>query len=225
MAAEFEPFDISEHLDSEEMIAGYLSAAAEDEDPNVLIGALLHAAKARGMMQVAKAAGLNRESLYKALKPGAHPRFETVQAVLRALGVKLAISARGGEARAEPDDVVDESRRLAKEVVKRVIRESGQEPSDVEASKLAQAVDALVEADKSYVEQAKENVAARRPPVTIADFVKPVTERIRGQTGKVAKSAAHAKTAAHTKSAGNAKTATRPKERASSGEARVLHRR
>jgi len=221
VAAEFEPFDISEHLDSEEMIAGYLSAAAEDEDPNVLIGALLHAAKARGMMQVAKAAGLNRESLYKALKPGAHPRFETVQAVLRALGVKLAISARGGEARAEPDDVVDESRRLAKEVVKRVIRES----ADVEASKLAQAVDALVEADKSYVEQAKENVAARRPPVTIADFVKPVTERIRGQTGKVAKSAAHAKTAAHTKSAGNAKTATRPKERASSGEARVLHRR
>jgi DNA-binding phage protein len=46
------------------------------------------------MMDVAKAAGLNRESLYKALKPGAHPRFETVQAVLRALGVKLSVSAR-----------------------------------------------------------------------------------------------------------------------------------
>src|SRR6185312_2802205 len=96
MAVEFEPFDISEHLDSEEMIAGYLSAAAEDEDPNVLLGALLHAAKAQGMMQVARAAGLNRESLYKALKPGAHPRFETVQAVLRALGVKLAMRPRPG---------------------------------------------------------------------------------------------------------------------------------
>jgi probable addiction module antidote protein len=94
MPVEFEPFDISEHLDSEEMIAGYLSAAAEDEDPNVLLGALAHAAKARGMMQVAKDAGLSRESLYKALKPGAHPRFETVQAVLRALGVKLAVAAR-----------------------------------------------------------------------------------------------------------------------------------
>jgi probable addiction module antidote protein len=94
MPVEYEPFDISEHLDSEEMIAGYLSAAAEDEDPNVLLGALAHAAKARGMMQVAKDAGLSRESLYKALKPGAHPRFETVQAVLRALGVKLSMAAR-----------------------------------------------------------------------------------------------------------------------------------
>jgi probable addiction module antidote protein len=95
MPVDFESFDISEHLDSEEMIAGYLSAAAEDDDPNVLLGALAHAAKARGMMQVAKDAGLSRESLYKALKPGAHPRFETVQAVLRALGVKLVVGARG----------------------------------------------------------------------------------------------------------------------------------
>ena len=63
MPVEFEPFDISEHLDSEEMIAGYLSAAAQDDDPNVLLGALAHAAKARGMMQVAKDAGLSRESL------------------------------------------------------------------------------------------------------------------------------------------------------------------
>jgi probable addiction module antidote protein len=94
MPVEFEPFDISEYLDSEERIVGVLSAAAEDEDPNVLLGALMHAAKARGMMEVAKAAGLNRESLYKALKPGAHPRFETVQAVLRALGVKLSVTAR-----------------------------------------------------------------------------------------------------------------------------------
>jgi probable addiction module antidote protein len=94
MPVEFEPFDISEYMDSEERIAGVLAAAAEDDDPNVLIGALMHAAKARGMIDVAKAAGLNRESLYKALRPGAHPRFETVQAVLRALGVKLTVSAR-----------------------------------------------------------------------------------------------------------------------------------
>jgi probable addiction module antidote protein len=99
---EYEPFDVAaDYLVSEERIAGYLSAAAEDEDPNVLLLALCDAAKARGMMEVAKAAGLNRESLYKALRPGAHPRFETVQAVMRALGVKLAMSARGGEAHAE----------------------------------------------------------------------------------------------------------------------------
>jgi probable addiction module antidote protein len=94
MPLEFEPFDISERLDSGEMIAGYLNAAEEDEDPNVLLGALAHAAKARGMMQVAQDAGLSRESLYKAMRPGAHPRFETIQAVLRALGVKLSVSAR-----------------------------------------------------------------------------------------------------------------------------------
>jgi probable addiction module antidote protein len=121
MPVEFKPLDISELLDSEEMIAGFLSAAAEDEDPNVLIGALMHAAKARGMMQVAKATGLNRESLYKALKPGAHPRFETVQAVLRALGVKLSMAARhprveepGGTD--DPGRDGDEMRRLGKVV-------------------------------------------------------------------------------------------------------------
>jgi probable addiction module antidote protein len=94
MPVEFEPFGISEYMDSEERIAGVLAAAAEDDDPNVLLGALMHAAKARGMIDVANAAGPNRESLYKALRPGAHPRFETVQAVLRALGVKLTVSAR-----------------------------------------------------------------------------------------------------------------------------------
>ena len=92
---EYAPFDISDYLDSEEMILGYLSAAAEDEDPNVLLVAIAHAAKARGMAQVAKAAGLGRESLYKALAPGSHPRFETIAAVLRALGVKVAVSGQG----------------------------------------------------------------------------------------------------------------------------------
>ena len=62
MAVEFEPLDISDHLDSDEMIAGYLSAAAEDEDPNVLLRALLHAAKAHGMM----VAGRRRGSIGRA---------------------------------------------------------------------------------------------------------------------------------------------------------------
>jgi len=74
------------------VIAEYLSAAAEDENPDVLLRALSDVAKARGMSQVAVAAGLGRESLYKALAPGAHPRFETINAVFRALNVRLTLT-------------------------------------------------------------------------------------------------------------------------------------
>jgi probable addiction module antidote protein len=102
MKTEYAPLDISSLLDSEEMIVGYLTAAAEDEDPNVLLGALAHAAKARGMAQVAKAAGLGRESLYKALAPGSHPRFETIAAVLRALGVKVEFARGRATAKSAP---------------------------------------------------------------------------------------------------------------------------
>jgi probable addiction module antidote protein len=91
MKTEYAPMDISSHLDNEEVIAEYLTAAAEDENPDVLLLALADVAKARGMAQVAKDAGLGRESLYKALAPGSHPRFATIQAVLRALGVKVAV--------------------------------------------------------------------------------------------------------------------------------------
>nr|WP_317623608.1 addiction module antidote protein [Pelodictyon phaeoclathratiforme] len=59
------------------------------------IAALGDVAKACGMAQIAKEAALGRESLYKALRQGAHPRFETINAVLRALGLKIAVvSAR-----------------------------------------------------------------------------------------------------------------------------------
>jgi probable addiction module antidote protein len=91
MKTKFEPFDVSDHRHSDERIVGYLSAAAQDEDPRVLLLALSHAAKARGMMEIAKAAGLSRVSLYRALRKGAHPRFETVQAVVRALGLRLSV--------------------------------------------------------------------------------------------------------------------------------------
>lgn len=88
-------FDGSAYLDNEEVIAEYLSAAAEDENPAVFLAALGDVAKARGMAQIAKDAGLGRESLYKALAPGAHPRHETISAVMRALGVKFAVAPRG----------------------------------------------------------------------------------------------------------------------------------
>jgi len=82
-------FDAAEYLDSEEVIAEYLNAALEDEDPNVFLTAVGDVAKARGMTELAKDAGLGRESLYKALTPGAKPRYDTVLKVIRALGVDL----------------------------------------------------------------------------------------------------------------------------------------
>jgi probable addiction module antidote protein len=83
------PFDVSDYLDSEEMIAEYLSAILDENDPDLFISALGDVAKARGMTQIAKEAGLGRESLYKALKSGSNLRYQTVQKVLKALGIKL----------------------------------------------------------------------------------------------------------------------------------------
>jgi probable addiction module antidote protein len=88
-------FDPAAYLDNDEVIAEYLSAAAEDPNPDVFLAALGDVAKARGMAQIAKDSGLGRESLYKALAAGARPRFETINAVLHALGVKFAIVADG----------------------------------------------------------------------------------------------------------------------------------
>ena len=87
----YKAFDTAEYLDNDVVIAEYLSAAAQDPNPDVFIAALGDVAKARGMAQIAKDAGLGRESLYKALNAGAHPRFETINSVLRALGVKFAV--------------------------------------------------------------------------------------------------------------------------------------
>ncbi|MDP9127010.1 MAG: putative addiction module antidote protein [Pseudomonadota bacterium] len=88
----FKPFDAAAYLDNEVVIAEYLTAAAEDRNPDLFIAALGDVAKARGMAQIAENSGLGRESLYKALSVGAHPRFETISAVLNALGVKLTVS-------------------------------------------------------------------------------------------------------------------------------------
>jgi probable addiction module antidote protein len=87
-------FDASAYLDSEETIAAYLNAVLEENDPDLFLAAVGDVAKARGMMQIAREAGLGRESLYKALAPGAHPRYDTVLKVLHALGVKLAVTPR-----------------------------------------------------------------------------------------------------------------------------------
>lgn len=92
MSSKYSPFDVAEHLDNDEVIAEYMSAAMEDPNPDVFLAALGDVAKARGMAQIAKETGLGRESLYKALSGGAHPRYDTIKAVLSALGVKLAVA-------------------------------------------------------------------------------------------------------------------------------------
>ncbi len=87
----YAPFDVAEYLDNDEVVAEYLTAAMEDPNPDVFLAALGDVAKARGMAQIARETGLGRESLYKALSSGAHPRYDTVKAVLGALGVKLSV--------------------------------------------------------------------------------------------------------------------------------------
>ncbi|MBS0414794.1 MAG: putative addiction module antidote protein [Proteobacteria bacterium] len=84
------PFDAADYLDSEETIAAYLSAALEDPNPDVFLAAIRDVARARGMTQLAQDAGLGRESLYKALAPGAKPRYDTLLKLVHALGVKLS---------------------------------------------------------------------------------------------------------------------------------------
>jgi probable addiction module antidote protein len=86
------PFDASDYLDNEEVIAEYLAAALEDPNPNVFLRAVADVAKARGISKVAKDTGLGRESLYKALAPGAKIRYETVRKLLESLGVRLTVT-------------------------------------------------------------------------------------------------------------------------------------
>ena len=90
---ELAAFDASDYLDSEEVIAEYLAVALKDPDPDAFLVAVSDVAKARGMTEVAANAGLGRESLYKALRPGAHPRFDTIRRLLIALGVRLEVVA------------------------------------------------------------------------------------------------------------------------------------
>ncbi len=87
------PFDAARYLKDDAAIAEYMSAVLESDDPDLLLLALGDIARAKGMAQVAKDSGLGRESLYKALAPGAKPRFDTILKVTKALGVRLQAQA------------------------------------------------------------------------------------------------------------------------------------
>ncbi len=88
-SSELPEFDAAEYLNNEEDIAAYLTTVLEENDPALLASALGDIARARGMSLVAKEAGIAREALYKALRPGSEPRFETISRVCAALGVRL----------------------------------------------------------------------------------------------------------------------------------------
>jgi probable addiction module antidote protein len=87
--ADLPEFDMAEHLDSDQAIAEYLTIVMAENDPSELTHALGTIARARGMTEVARASGLTREALYKALRPNSQPRFDTIVRVCTALGVKL----------------------------------------------------------------------------------------------------------------------------------------
>lgn len=87
--SELPAFDPAEYLKDEDDVAAYLTVILEEQDPALLAAALGDIARARGMTEIAKASGITREALYKALRPDAQPRFDTVARVCAALGVKL----------------------------------------------------------------------------------------------------------------------------------------
>lgn len=92
--SELPDFDASEYLNSEADVAAYLTAVLEENDAALLTAALGDIARARGMSQVARDSGIAREALYKALRAGSQPRFETISRVCAALGVRLVAQPR-----------------------------------------------------------------------------------------------------------------------------------
>lgn len=82
-------FDMAEQLRNDDDIAEYLSMVLEEGDIDELVRALGYIAKSRGMTQIAKDSGLGRESLYKALRAGSRPQFDTIHKVLKALNFEL----------------------------------------------------------------------------------------------------------------------------------------
>ena len=93
MARKTRRWDAADTLETKADIAAYLDAVLEDGDADLLKAALGDIARAKGMAEIAKAAGMGRTNLYKALSPDGNPEFATVAKVLKALGLRLRIAA------------------------------------------------------------------------------------------------------------------------------------
>ena len=85
-------FNISDYLDSKEMIVEYLNAVLAEGNDSEVITAIGHIAKSIGMTKIAQETGLSRPSLYKALAEGSKPQFDTIMKVLRAIGGQIQIN-------------------------------------------------------------------------------------------------------------------------------------
>ena len=91
MALKTTTWDAADHLTGPESIAAYLDAALEDGDPELIKAALGDIARAKGMTEIAKATGMSRTSLYKALSQDGNPEFTTVVKVLHSLGLRVGV--------------------------------------------------------------------------------------------------------------------------------------
>ncbi len=91
MKVKTKPFDVAEHLQTDEDIRDFLASVIAEGDESDYIHALNTAARAKGMTEIAKKAGVTRASLYKSLAEGGNPRFDTIAKVTRAFGCKLAV--------------------------------------------------------------------------------------------------------------------------------------
>jgi len=127
MSTKFSSFDVANYLDSDEVIAAYLNEVLAEDDHDLLLSALDDIARARGMTEVADAAGVTRPGLYKALKPGAKTGFVTVRKLVNALGLRIMfvpdapeISLRAAETKPRKSDRVRAAAAVAKP--KRVVR-------------------------------------------------------------------------------------------------------
>jgi probable addiction module antidote protein len=91
MTLKLNDFDSARYLETEEDIAEYLNSMLEEGNTELLVAALGDVARARGMSEIARASGLTREALYRALRPDTQPRFDTIARVCTALGLKLNV--------------------------------------------------------------------------------------------------------------------------------------
>lgn len=96
-------FEASRFLDTPETISAFLAEAMKEHDPEVMMQAIAEVAKAQGVNRLAQNAGVNRESLYKALKGGTHVRYDTVMRLMLAVGVELTVKPSQAP---RPDDLV-----------------------------------------------------------------------------------------------------------------------
>ena len=93
MSIEITTWDAAEHLDTDEAMAAYLNEVMEMGDPRHIVQALNTIARARGMTQIARDAGIGRQALYKSLGVGGNPTLATLLGVIKSLGLTLGVRA------------------------------------------------------------------------------------------------------------------------------------